>query len=230
MGSSYICRMLPALLVVMLLFMQAHGQSPPAGLTCGVRDAQTAALHSSAGFTAVLKMHSEDDHGKNTHLCETDYSLQITRPDGSADPEFDLQSSDDDWNRPIVFRVEGFSRDGRHVFVFISEGEYPGWVQAMDYDMSSGARSKDVFLDRHFTRNLGSACVGTLYIVGISPEDLMVLGSRAKDGCARAELWQLKPNGRARPESGGATLPEYPKRISATAHIATLDPGILMRP
>jgi hypothetical protein len=38
----------------------------------------------------MLKMHSEDDHSKNSHLCEADYSLQISRPDGSANPPWTL--------------------------------------------------------------------------------------------------------------------------------------------
>jgi hypothetical protein len=170
-------------------------------------------------------MHSEDDHGKNTHLCETDYSLQITHPDGSVSPPFNFSSADDNWDRPIAFRVEGFSRDGRHVFVFIAENDYPGWVETVEYDMTSGARAKDISLDRHFTRQLSRACAATLHIVGISPAGPMVLGSSAKDGCARADLWQLSPNKTTGP-TGGAVLPEYPRRLTSNTRIVALDPGV----
>ena len=113
-------------------------RSAPLPITCGVLDAQTAPVRSSVGFTAVLKMHSDDDHGKNTHLCAAQYSLQMTRPDGSSIPTFDFGYSDADWDRPLVFRVEGFSPDGHRVFAFISEGSYPEALDILEYDMSSG--------------------------------------------------------------------------------------------
>jgi hypothetical protein len=210
-----------------MLFLQpaAVQSSGPGGLTCGVRDAQTAPLRSSAGFTAMLKMHSEDDHSQNSHLCEADYSLQISRPDGSANLPFDVLGDDDDWDRPIAFRIDGFSRDGHHVFVVILDGAYPGSIYTMDYDMSSGSRSREVSLDRHFTRRLSLACAATLHIAGISPKGLMVLGSSAKDGCPRGELWQLRPNKYKGSLTGGLVLPEYPEQLSSGTGIATLDPG-----
>ena len=223
--------MLPTTLLLLLFLQPAAVQSSgPGGLTCGVRDAQSAPLRSSAGFTAMLKMHSEDDHDKNTHLCEADYSLQISRPDGSANPPFDFYGSDDDWERPIAFRIDGFSRDGHHVFVVILEGAYPGSIETMDYDMSSGSRSRDVYLDRHFTRRLSRACAATLHIAGTSPKGLMVLGSSAKNGCPLAELWQLQPNKYKGSLTGGLVLPEYPERLSSDTGIATLDPGSPAQP
>jgi hypothetical protein len=215
--------MLLSTLLLMLFLQPAAVQSAsPGGLTCGVRNAQTASLRSSAGFTAMLKMHSEDDHSKNSHLCEADYSLQISRPDGSANPPFDLFGSDDDWDRPIAFRIDGFSRDGHDVFVVILEGAYPGSLEVADYDMSSGSRSREVSLDRHFMRRLS--------IAGTSPAGLMVLGSSAKDGCPRAELWQLSPNKNKGSPTGGLVLPEYPEQLLSGAGIATLDPGSPVRP
>jgi hypothetical protein len=191
--------MLPQTLLLMLFLQPAAVQSSgPGGLTCGVRDAQTAPLRSSAGFTAMLKMHSEDDHSKNSHLCEADYSLQISRPDGSANPPFGFFGDDDDWERPIAFRIDGSSRDGHHVFVVILDTAYPGSIYMMDYDMSLGSISREVSLDRHFTRHLSRACAATLHIAGISPKGLMVLGSSAKDGC-HTRPWQPRaaPMGQA---------------------------------
>jgi hypothetical protein len=218
--------MLPLTLLLMLFLQPAAVQSSGlGGLTCGVRDAQAAPLRSSAGFTATLKMHSEDDHSKNSHRCEADYSLQISRPDGSANPPFDFLVGDDDWDRPLAFRIDGFSRDGHHVFVVILDGAYPGSIYTMDYDMSSGSISREVSLDRHFTRRLSRACAATLHIAGISTKGLMVLGSSAKDGCPRAELWQLLPNKYKGSLTGGLVLPEYPEQLSSGTRIATLDPG-----
>jgi hypothetical protein len=172
----------------------------------------------------MLKMHSEDDHDKNIHLCETDYSLQSTRPDGSVIPPFNSFSGDGDWDRPTTFRIDGFSKDGHEVFAFISEYAYPGSIYTMDYDMSSGSRSREVSLDQHFTRRLSRACAATLHIAGISPKGLMVLGSSAKGGCPRAELWQLRPNKYKGSLTGGLVLPEYPEKLSSDTGIITLCP------
>jgi hypothetical protein len=178
----------------------------------------------------MLKMHSEDDHSKNSHLCEADYSLQISRPDGSANPPLNFFGGDDDWDRPIAFRIDGFSRDGHHVFVVILDGAYPDSIYTMDYDMRSGSRSREASLDRHFTRRLSRACAATLHIAGISPKGLMVLGSSAKDGCPRGELWQLRPNKYKGSLTGGLVLPEYPEQLSSGTGIATLDPGSPVHP
>jgi hypothetical protein len=223
--------MIPSILLLMLFLQPAAVQSSgPDGLTCAVRDAQTAPLHSSAGFIAMLTMHSGDDHNKNSHLCEADYSLQISGPHGSVNPPFNFFGGDADWDRPIAFRIDGFSRDGHHVFVVIVDGAYPGSIYTMDYDMSSGFISREVSLDRHFTSRLSSACAATLHIVGSSPKGLMVLGSSAKDGCLRAELWQLRPNKYKGSLTGGLALPEYPEQLSSGAEIVPLDPGSHAQP
>ena len=218
--------MLPLILLLLRSLQPAAVQSSgPGDLTCGVRDVQTAPLRSSVGFTAILKMHGDDDHSKDTHLCEADYSLQISRPDGSANPPFNVTSDDAEWDRPLVFRIDGFSRNGHDVFVFILDGAYPGSIDTMDYDMNSD-RPREVFLDQHFTRRLGRACAATLHIAGISTKGLMVLGSSARDGCSRAELWQLRSNR----NKGGLVLPEYPEKLSSHTGIATLDPGSAVQP
>ncbi|WP_211256155.1 hypothetical protein [Edaphobacter aggregans] len=193
-------------------------------------DAQTIPLRSSAGFTAILKMHSEDDHSKESHLCAADYILEISRPDGSAIPPDNYFTSDDDWGRPIAFRIDGFSPDGHHVFVFILEGSHPGWIEAMEYDMTSGAISKDVSLDRHFTRRLSRACAATLHIAGTSPAGRMVLGTSAKDGCPRTDLYQLSPNRYKGSLTGGAVLPQSPEKLPAGTRLTTLDPGSPVQP
>lgn len=221
--------MLVSALVLGLLLPMSPNQSAAAGVTtCGMRDAETATFRSSAGFTAVLKMHGDDDHGKNTHLCEADYSLQIMTPEKARRQPFSWTSSVGDWDRPIALQVEGFSRDGRHVFLSISENKYPGEVEAVSYDMLAGSISSDVLLDSHFTRRLSLACAATLHIVGISPTGLMVLGTSMKDGCARTRLWQLSPNRTTGP-TGGSVIPEYPKRLSSRSAIEALDPGSIVQ-
>jgi hypothetical protein len=127
-------------------------------------------------------MHGDDDHGKNTHLCEADYSLQITTPEKVRREPFTWTTSDGNWDRPIALRVDGFSTDGRHVFLSIAEDKYPGEIEAVNYDMLAGSITSDVFLDFHFTRRLSRACAATLHLVGVSSAGLMVLGTSVNDG------------------------------------------------
>ena len=173
-------------------------------------------------------MQSDDDHGKNSDQCMAEFTLQITRPDGSSMPPFKPGNYDGEWDRPLVFRIEGFSQDGRQVFFFISEGTYPEDLTAMEYDMNSGSKVRAIILDRPFTRQLSRACAASLHIVGISPANLIVLGSEAKDGCVRAELWQLTPN--KNPGNGRPLLPEYPKHLAPSTEITKLQAGVPVTP
>ena len=219
---------LSALLLALFLQPSQVKSFTCTALVTGVQDAQTAPLRSAAGLTVVLKMHSEDDHGKNTHLCETRYSLQISKArDEAAAPVQDLRfGADDDWDRPVTFRIDGFSEDGNRAFIFISEGRYPASITAMEYDMRSGSTAKDISLDRHFIRRLSPACASTLHISGTTFAGLIVLASSAKEGCSRAESWQLMPNQyRGGSLTGGETLPEYPKRLSSNTTFTPLDLG-----
>ena len=129
---------------------------------------QTLPVRSSAGFTVVLTVNADDDHSKNSHKCEANYTLKITGPDGSSLPPFQFLSSDDEWARPLRFRVEGFSNDGHHVFILLIEGDYPQSLQAKEFDVNSGHEVKSVFLNPPFTRGLSRDCAATLHIVGTS--------------------------------------------------------------
>ena len=61
---------------------------------------------------------------KNSHKCMAAYTLEITRPYSSS-KSFELLAWDDEWGRPLNFRVERFSNDGSHVLILLIEGNYP---------------------------------------------------------------------------------------------------------
>ena len=192
---------------------------------CGVGHAQTISLRSSSHFAAVLMMNSRDDYGKNTHLCFAEYTLQVTRPDGSLTQPFTFGDSDGKWGRPLVFRIDGFSQGGNHVFVFISEGAYPGAIETLEFEMNSGKQVNDIFLDRKFTKDLSRECAANLRIVGTSRKGHVVLGTDAKGKCSDREFWELSPNKTDGP-AGGRKLPENPKRLTSPSGVETLEAGI----
>jgi len=171
-------------------------------------------------------MHSGDDYGKNTHLCLAEYTLQITRPDGSLMQPFTFGDSDGKWDRPLLFRIDGFSQGGSHVFVFISEGAYPGSIETLEYEMNSGKEVNDIFLDRKFTKGLSRGCAANLLIFGISRNGRVVLGTDAKGECSDPKFWELSPNKIDGP-AGGRVLPENPKRLSSLSGVKRLEAGAL---
>lgn len=176
-------------------------------------------------------MHSEDDHGKNTHLCQAEYVLQIIQPDGTHSRIDNLAypsgffSSDDEWDRPLVFRVEGFSRDGTHVFVFISEGGSDGFIDAEEFDLKTRRRVKEEGADRFFLHRLGDSCAASLGISGTSADGHIILQTRQIDGCPRAESWELGPDRHVQRAGIQGTIPDVPPRLASGTKIAALDRG-----
>jgi hypothetical protein len=178
-------------------------------------------------------MHSEDDHGKNTHQCMADYALHIIHPDGtrtvppvSSEP-LGFFPSDGDWDRSLVFRVEGYSSDGRRAFVLIAEGgQYP-LVEAEEFDMTTGSRLRAEGAGRSFLDKLGAACAATLHISGTTATGHIVVETYPSNGCLRAESWHLNAYRRVKGSLGSA--PETPTRLVPGTRIMALDPGGPMR-
>ena len=207
--------------IAFMLALSLRSVAIPPTHVCGDRDAETPSMRSPSGYVVTLAMHSEDDHGKNTPLCQADYNLKVTDPDGTASAAHNFISTDDQWRRPIKFRIEGFSPDGNRVFLLVSEGAYADFVQASEYDLGAGI-FKSVFLARHFTGRLSPARATSLRIAGVSSEGRMILISSAGAGCSRAEKWQLSPNRRT---AKGSVIPEPPVPLSDKAEILPLAPG-----
>ena len=220
--------MLPVLLAMLL--WQSPSQ-PQIGYVCGVRDATTEPVRSTAGFIASLSMHSEDDHGKNSHECQADYSLHImkrtgTRIDGAS--SFAFSSSIAEWNRPLTFRIDGFSPDGKRVFIFIEEGGQYSSIYTTEFDMVTGSSLRDEGADRSFFNKLGPACAATLHIAGTTASGHIVLQTTSVNGCTRAESWQLNA-GRPIKKSSGSK-PGIPTRLASGTRMIAIVPGALQPP
>lgn len=223
------------LLPLLVLVLLSQSQSPiQSSYVCGDRDAQTEPLQSTAGFSAFLTMHSEDDHDKNSHECQASYSLHIVHPDGTridGPPAFGPSGfflSDADWNRPLVFRIDGFSPDGERVFVFIAEGgQYPS-IYADEFDMITGSRLREEGADRIFLDKLGPACAAALHISGTVQNGHIVLRILPSNACSRTESWQLNSFRRIKGSMG--SKPGTPTHIAPATHVLALDPGKPTRP
>ena len=213
--------MLPALLTVLL--WQSIAQ-PQAHYVCGDGDGKTEPIRSSAGFTASLNMRSEDDHGKNSHQCESQYSLHIVHPDGTridgppAFGAFGFSSSIAEWDRSITFRVEGFSQDGKRVFIFIEEGgQYP-FIETREFDMVTGSSLRNEGVDLSLFNKLDRACAATLHIAGTTAAGHVVLQTTSSNECTRVESWQLHADRRMKKGLGSKL--GIPTRIAPGQFIA----------
>jgi hypothetical protein len=174
-------------------------------------------------------MHSEDAHAKNSHECQADYTLHIIRPEGSkfvpgGSGPFGFYSSIAEWSRSLLFRIDGYSLDGKRVFVLIAEGGKDAFIEAEELDMTTGSSLRAEGADRSFLDKLGPACAAALHISGIAPNGNIVVETHPSNGCLRAESWQLNAN---RPLKGlpGGSVPGTPTRLMPGAHILAIDPG-----
>ncbi len=220
-------------MLMLLLSSQSHAQ-PQTGYICGDRDAHTEPLRSSSGFSAFLTMDSEDDHSKNTHQCQVDYMLHIIRPDGTRTVP-DISSgplgffpSDGDWYRSLVFRIDGYSIDGKRVFVFIAEGGQHPLIEAEEFDMTTGSQLREEGADRFLLNKLGAACAATLHVSGTASNGHIVVETHPSNGCLRKESWQLNAYRLVKGSLG--SMPGTPRLLVPGTRILVLDPGVPMRP
>jgi hypothetical protein len=193
-------------------------------------DAQTEPLRSVAGFTVILRMHSEDDHMKNSHLCESDYSFSGTDPDGKpigpGSTQSGFDSIDEAWGRSIVFGIECFTSDGNRVVAIISEGSDPAVFEVVVYDLRVNLSAEIFDLPRRFIRRLGPECAATLHVSGTVSKDSIVLATAANDRCTHARSWRI---------SAGAVVherskPSIPMPLQDGTVIVPLDFGTTPSP
>jgi hypothetical protein len=72
-----------------------------------------------------------------------------------------------------------------------------------------------------------TASVPRLRIIGTSRNGRVVLGAEAKGKCSNRSFWELSPNNIDSP-TGARVIPEYPKCLSSSAEIESLETGTLL--
>lgn len=186
-----------------------------------LQDIRGPVMHSSTGFAAAVALHSEDDHGKNTHLCLSQYDLIFSGPAGTPNRRDNIDNSDDAWGRPISFQIAGFARKGTQVAVVITEGRLPTNVEIILYDMTSSS-AQSSYVPSRFITHLGNACSKTLHLSG-SLDGFPVISTSVTSTCAQAKSWLVKPikEGRVRVSS----LP-WPKLLSSAAPVDPIELGV----
>jgi hypothetical protein len=176
-----------------MLFLLAVGLVAfvqPTSVTCGGSAlAQTQLVNGPDGSSAVLKVSTEDDHAKDTHLCMADYKLEVTR---KSDPlhAAELLSSDNDWGRKISIQLGGFSSDGKKVLGMFSEGGANPIQQVFEYNTDDD--SIRLFDLRKLAAGLKpDKCLINAQIVGTLKSGAIVLEMRSGKNCVQTGEWLL---------------------------------------
>jgi hypothetical protein len=176
----------------------AHGQS----IDCANNvDAESRGRTGPGGVVAVLKVHSEDDHNKNSHQCEANYTLQIVLPDGRDGaagliPPMGFTSSVGEWGRRLSVHLDGFSNDGQHIFGVISEGGKYSFVQVFDFKRDGSHVEMQI---QQGLSNLKAANCGTSFAVaGTANAGEIVLEPNTADRCRIDHRWLVNKAGNLR--------------------------------
>ena len=176
-----------------MLFLLAVGLVAfvqPTSVKCGsAAVAQTQTANGPDSSTAVLKVSTEDDHAKDTHLCMADYKLEVAR---NSDKPYAAQllSSDNDWGRKISIALGGFSNDGKEIVGIFSEGGASPTQQVFEYNTDD--ESIRLFDLRKLAAGLKpDKCLINAQIVGTLKSGAIVIALRSGNNCVRSSEWVL---------------------------------------
>lgn len=198
-----------------ILLITSLAALQPTLTTC--QNAATVKTQSVAGpnATAVLKVSSEDDHAKDTHLCMADYQLVITRADGPQPPPVDVLSSDNDWGRNISVQLSGFSHDGKRILGIVREGGTTPVQQVFDYNTDDGTvRLFDLI--KLVGHRAPTRCLASAEILGTTESGAIVSRLSTGKHCTNSSRWLLNSvYGPMRPASKHTTILELYKSTSA---------------
>jgi hypothetical protein len=171
------------------------------------------------GVVAVLMVHSEDDHNKNSHDCMANYTLRITLPDGRDGaagliPPMGFTGSVGEWGRRLSVHLDGFSNDGQHIFGVIAEGGKYSFVQVFDFKRD-GSHS-EISVQQGLSRLKAAHCGTSFAVAGTTDAGGLVLEPNTSNGCRIEHRWLLDKAGKLRDVANSQSFtPLYTPRPNA---------------
>lgn len=179
-------------------------------------------LAAGDGLKVSLQVHTGDDHGKETHLCVSDYSLIVMRPDGARNVQA-VESIDDAWGRPIQFELSGLARSGSKVIGEIVEGGDHPVFQVVVFDLHAGT-DLELEIPQDFLRGMAARCRDSLRVIGTTRGGDAVIGV---EGCQGTPgRWQLSQG----PLVDGIQKPARLIGLPDDSVIDALDAGLTSKP
>jgi hypothetical protein len=177
---------------VFLLAVSLHGAQGQSMECSNNASTHSRKVSGPAGVSAVLRVDSADDHSKNSHDCMADYSLLISPSDGMDTGRF--FASDGEWGRTLSVHLDGFSRDGKHIFGIISEGGKFSFAMVLDYDKT--AHHAEVINVQKALTLLKSAKCGTAFAVAGTTTGAIVLEPNTPSNCRVDHRWLVDRTGK----------------------------------
>lgn len=177
----------------LLLICASLLSAQEASMDCAAAAAtRTRAVRGPSGVAAVLKVLSGDDGSKDFHNCRAEYQLLVRPANGGAAAARVLFGSNANWGRRLSLHLDGFSRDGRHVFGILAEGGRYSLTEFFDYDTSSG-KVKLVDLRKYLTQLKAVKCGVRYAVAGTIDAGAVVLEPDAASQCRGDYRWVLNP-------------------------------------
>jgi hypothetical protein len=170
---------------------------------------QTDAVQNASGVRVVLRMHTDDDHTKQLHWCASEYELLIMRSGGIAIKTGWNNGNEAEWERPIDFRVEGFSDDDQRAVTLVREGGRDPMVEVLVFGLGerTAGSDADYTLSSRFLRSLGMACVASLEVKGLTKDGQVVIATNPEAGCNGQMTWKISSQRNARGANLATRLP-----------------------
>ena len=153
------------------------------------------------GVVATLKVHSEDDHNKNSHGCMANYTLRIRLPDGRDGaagliPPMGFASRIGAWGRRLSVHLDGFSTDGQHIFGVISEGGKYSFVQVFDFKRDGS--HVEIQVQQGLSYLKAANCGTSFAVAGTTNAGEIVLEPNTANRCRMDHRWVLNKAGSLR--------------------------------
>ncbi len=189
-------------------------------ITCGRNVDVERSRVSLGGDRIILHLHSGDDHGKNTHLCQSEYTISGTRSDGTPIQPQTISIVDGAWSRNIIFGLNGFTFDGNHIIATISDG---GGLDIIVYDLRTG-EIKSSYISDSFLEYLGSCRKPELEVAGTTDGDSVVLATVYARKCPQEQTWWIV---RPRVAVKGIEKPSTPTPMPDGATLEILEPFLM---
>ena len=185
-------------LILIVVFRWAQGQS----IDCANNlSAESRIKTGPGGVFAVLGVHTEDDHIKNSHGCMANYTLRVTLPDGrdavaGLIPPEGFISSIGEWGRRISVHLDGFSIDGQHILGVISEGGKYSSVTVFDFKRDGS--HVEISVQGGLSRLRSANCGSSFAVAGTTETGDLVLEPNTSDRCSIDHRWLLDKTGKLR--------------------------------
>jgi hypothetical protein len=138
-------------------------------------------------------------------MCEAEYTLTITSDPGNGGDYDFLTRSIGDWGRRVSVHMDGFSRDGQHVFGVLSEGGAYSFTTVLNYDRMA-LRADLIQIKEGLPRLRAANCGASFAVVGTTDEGRVVLEPNTANACHIEHRWVMDLDGNLRDLAKGESF------------------------